>query len=935
MVKKLSMFFAAMLFIASLCFGQSIQTGALNGKVTDMEGGALSGITVTLKSPALVVPEMVTVTNNVGVYRFPALPPGLYEITFSMEGMATVVRKDIVVSLGKSSQVDIEMSLKTQQETVIVTGAAPTIDRQSTTKTANLDIQFLEYIPALRTLASYLNFTPGATADSVHGGSVRDTSYNLDGLNLSDPAVGGQGVTFGLDIMEEISVESGGLAAEYGQARGAILNIVSKSGGNKLSGTASVYYRAQALQSDNTQDTPLKGTTSGYKYEWEPSVTLGGPIVKDKIWFFFNLSFNKRAQLISGYPYDKPLGQETPVDDFRPYPFVKITYQPNQANKFALSYDYVDIRRHNRNASQYRTELSTWVQTTPSHVMNFHWTHSFGSNFFMNFKVGGYHSQFDLKKKSNDPSFYSYDTGLYSGSAGYDDLNPRHRFQFNTDGTIFVDNLAGSHEFKFGAEFLYAWTGRSQIYSNIQDPYGLNMYRGWIYRGNPYIVQYNVNYESKNEMMNIGLFAQDNWSITKNLTFNLGFRFESQHGYVPPQGQTNPIVLPDIVTYNRQVTDTINAFSWNTLSPRASLIYDIFSNGSTLFKVSFSRYYMANISQFFDFINPNSQSGYQALYPNADWSAPLENIVAVWGAPTQLGWKNHDVEAPYLDEFTVGIERELFTDWSIGLRYIKKWDRKLIEDASIYELDMDALLDEGKLIWTNWEPIEYTESGAYAGNVVTFWNQLNVYPSDTALINPPGADRNYDGVEFTLNKRYSNGWQMNFSYVWQNSRGLIGTDFGESWGYTPYFDNPNTHVNAIGRFLLERRHQFKLTGMVKGPWGLNFGTYFRYLSGQRYTRQVNSLYYGIDLNQGSETINAEPRGSRGLPAEFILDLHVEKEFKVGAVSLKAFVDIFNVFNNNKALTVEPLSNHEPVKIFGQMVTIEDPRIFRLGARVEF
>jgi len=927
------MFFVAMLIIASVSFGQSIQTGAINGTVTDQEGTALPGITVILKSPALVVPQMTTVSNNAGAYRFPALPPGIYEITFMLEGMNTVVRKDIVVNLGKSVIVDVSMVLKTQEETIIVSGKAPTVDRQTTTKTANLDIQFLEYIPALRTLGSYLNLTPGATGDAVHGSSVRDTSYNLDGLNLSDPAVGGQGVFFGLDIMEEISVESGGLSAEYGQARGAVLNIVSKSGGNKFSGTASVYYRALGLQANNTKGTALEGGKTGYKYEWEPGITLGGPLAKDKFWFFLNLSLNKREQTIAGYPYDKGLGNEVPYDDYRPYPYVKLTYQPNQANKFSLSYNFSDIRRHHRGASQFQTELGTYTQKTPSHVGNLHWTRSFGANFFMNFKIGGYYSKFDMLRKGTSPSYYEYYNTRYSGPAAYDDLNPRHRLQFNTDGTWFVDKLAGSHEIKFGAEFLYAWTGRSQIYSDVSDAYGFQVYRRYNYGGEPYYVQYNVNYDSKNEMMNIGLFAQDNWSISKNLTLNIGFRFESQHGYIPPQGQTEPLVLPGIVTYNRRVDKTIKALNWNTLSPRASLIYDIFSNGTTLFKASFSRYYLANISQYFDFINPNSQSGYQG-YANADWSVDLENIFAVWGEPVLLGWKNHKLEAPYMDELTVGIERELFTDWSVGLRYIKKWDRKLIEDASIYELDMDALMDEGKLIWTNWEPIEYTETGDYAGNVVTFWNQLNFYPSTTALVNPPGANRDYDGVEFTLNKRYANGWQLNLSYVWQKSRGLIGTDFGESWGYTGYFDSPNAHEKAIGPFGLERRHQVKLTGMVKGPWGLNFGTYFRYLSGEHYSRVVSSRFYQIALNQGTTTIFAEQRGSRTLPAVVILDLKVEKAFKLGPVNLRAFVDVFNVFNNNKATSVQTTSN-SPTLVFEKMLTIQDPRIFRLGAKIEF
>jgi len=938
MVKKLSMFFAAMLIIAAVGFGQSVQTGAISGTVTDQEGTALPGITVILKSPALVVPQMTTVSNNAGVYRFPALPPGIYEVTFMLENMNTIVRKDIVVNLGKSVTVNVSMVLKTQEETVIVSGQAPTVDRQTTTKSANLDIQFLEYIPALRTLASYLNITPGANNDSIHGGSVRDTSYNLDGLNLSDPVVGGQGVSFGLDIMEEISVESGGLAAEYGQARGAVLNIVSKSGGNKFSGTASIYYRHESLQSDNTQDTPLKGQKSGYKYELDTGLTLGGPIVKDKLWFFLNISINKREQLIAGYPHDaqgNPL-KEIPSDDFRPYPYLKFTYQPNQANKFSFSYNFSDIRRHHRGASRYVEEITTYVQETPSHVLNLHWTRSFGPNFFMNFKAGGYYSIFNMWRKGTTPNFYSYDDLNTYGPAQFDDENPRHRFQFNTDGTWFVDNLAGSHEIKFGAEFLYSWSGRGMTYSDIEDPYGFHLQRVWLYGGEPYLAQWSFNHKSKYEMMNIGLFAQDNWSISKNLTLNVGFRFESQHGYIPPQGQTTPVVIPGVATWNRNVPTTINALNWNTISPRVSLIYDIFSNGTTLFKASFSRYYLANISQYFDFINPNTQAGYYG-YANADYTVDPEWILSYWGFPTVLGWKSHKVKAPYMDELTVGIERELFTDWSVGLRYIKKWDRKLIEDASFHELDLDALLDEGKLIWTNWEEIPYTETGNYAGNTVTFWNMLNVYPSDTALINPPGANRDYDGLEFTLNKRYANGWQLNLSYVYQKSRGLIGTDFNDSWGYTSYFDNPNTHVNAIGEFQLERRHQVKLTGMVKGPWGINLGTYFRYLSGQRYTRTVRSLYYGVDLYQGDTTVFAEKRGSHVLPAEIVLDVKVEKAFNLGPVVIRAFVDIFNVFNNNKALSVQALSNapNQIVNYFGKMVTIQDPRIFRLGAKIEF
>jgi hypothetical protein len=928
MVKKLSMFLVSMLFIVSVCFGQSAQTGALNGTVTDSDDAALPGITVVLKSPALVVPQMTTVTNASGLYRFPALPPGIYELTFMLEGMNTLVRKDIVVSLSKTTTVDATMTLETQQETIVVTGKSPTVDRQSTTKTANMDIAFLEYVPALRTLDSYLNIAPGATGDSIHGGSVRDTSYNLDGLNLADPVVGTQGVFFGLDIMEEVSVDVGGLSAEYGQARGAVLNVVSKSGGNKFSGTASVYYRHESLQSDNTTGTPLEGEASGYKYELEPGITLGGPLAKDKLWFFLNLSFNKREQITPGYPYDQT--EEVPADDFRPYPYIKFTYQPNQANKFVFSYNYSDIVRHHRGSSRYRLEESTWEQTTPTHVFNLHWTRSFGSNFFMNFKAGGYYSLFDLNQKTREPSVYDYVTGNYSGGYGFSDLNQRHRMQINADGTVFIDDLAGSHELKFGAEFLYAWSGRQLEFSNVTDPWGFQLYRYYTYYG-PYFAYYYAPYDTKEEMMNIGLFVQDNWSISNNLTLNIGFRFESQHGYIPPQMQDRGTeTLWGLFDFNRAVDEKIKAMSWNTISPRLSMIYDIFSDGTTLFKASFARYYMANITQWFDGINPN---GFASYYGACDANY---NVYQLWyystSTPKTLGWGDHKLKAPYMDEVTVGVERELFEDWSVSLRYIKKWDRELLEDAAIYELDMDALMDDGELIWTNYTEVPVTDP--YDGQTLTFYDIIDLYPGEYALINPPGANRDYDGVEFVLNKRYSKGWQMNVSYVYQHSRGIIATDFSASWGGTGLWDDPNNHTNAEGRFWYERRHQVKLTGMVKGPWGINLGTYMRYLSGRRYERRVRSQDFGVSLGQGNQTIYAEARGSRGLPDLFMVDIKLEKAFKLGPVNIRAFVDIFNIFNGNKATDVYEISSH-PTLIFEEMEDIQDPRIFRLGAKIEF
>jgi len=447
---------SALLFIISIGSAQLSQTGTITGTVEDTEGLSLPGVGVTIKSEALILPEMSTFTNEKGIYRFPSLPPGKYEINFELNGFNSLVGKDIFVSVGQTIGIDVAMEIKTLQEEVIVIGKSPTVDMQKTTKTTSFVKEVLTAVPAVRTLDAYVNMTPGFTSNTSHGSSVRDNTYNLDGVNLGDPTVGTQAVFFGMDIMDEISVQSGGLSAEYGNVRGAVINVVTKSGGNKIGGSATAYYRHEKLQSDNTKGTPLEGNSSGYKYEIEPSFSIGGPLIKGKLWFFSNLSFNQRSQYVPGFPYNKE--ENTPTDDFRPYPYLKFSFQANQNNKFVLSYNYSDIRRHNRGAGRFETEDTTMEQVTPTHVFNFHWTKFFNSDLYTNLKIAYVNSTFNLLAKNTAPYAVEFLTNKATGGNGYDDLNGRDRLQINANGAYFIDGFSASHEFKFGTEFTYSWS---------------------------------------------------------------------------------------------------------------------------------------------------------------------------------------------------------------------------------------------------------------------------------------------------------------------------------------------------------------------------------------------------------------------------------------------------------------------------------------------
>lgn len=955
-MKKSELLALMLLSFCLLASGQITQTGTLNGTVYDQDKQPLPGVTVSISSPALILPQMETITKERGHFRFPALPPGEYKVVFKLEGFRTLVREGIRVTVGVTTTLDVILEQATIEESIIVTGQAPTVDIQRTSMAVNLTKDLLQSLPAARNLGTYFNFAPGVTSSTVHGSSVRDNTYNIDGVNVTDPVTGTQAGSFSIDIMEELSIQTGGLPAEYGSVRGGVVNVVTKSGGNKLSVNVLGYFRNDDLQSVNNKGTIFEGQKGGFDYEVEPSVTIGGPIIKDKIWFFLTGTYRKTQEFVLGYPWDQ--ADNVPLDYTYYMPFGKITYQITKRDRLVFSFNYYDYIRHHRGASTSRTVDSTWNQTTPIYTYNFQLTHFFGPNLFMNFKVAYLNYHLNLTAKNDKVRIYDSATSKYSQSYGYDDVYSRDRIQALTDATYFIDALAGTHEIKFGAEFEYSYDSRN--WRSNYDEYGFGPYFNYnssaipIYpntRSDTYMLHYQK-FIRKDRKMVFGGFIQDTWTPISRLTLNIGVRFDHQEGIIPKQGEERQPVTYGGKVYHPVVKEAFKPLIWNTFAPRLGAIFDLTGDGKTALKASFSRYYIANILQWFVTVNPNSFITWRVRYcvdpATGKWRPvdPTSPYYMYNFSATAEATMDPDVKSPYLDEFIVSVERELITDMRLGLRYIRKWDRNLLEGVNLNTLDYEKyktgnydILDPA--IWLNYTPVTVTDP--YYNQKVTFWNQISTaVPSRPFYTNPPGAKRDYDGVEVTLDKRFSNRWSMSASFVWQKSRGLIGTDFNDSWSGTAYFDNPNSHVNAFGRFAYEREHQFKLQGMYLGPWGIMISGYYRYLDGERWTRTIRSGDLGLSLTQGTTTIYAEPRGSRKMAPLSLLDLRLEKRFnlpsKAGSVGL--FVDVFNVFNVAIPTSVWSRSSsttiiNNKVVQFGDLTAITDPRIFRLGFRYEF
>ncbi|MGB7294583.1 MAG: carboxypeptidase regulatory-like domain-containing protein, partial [Candidatus Aminicenantales bacterium] len=925
------------------------QTGGLTGNIigtVSSEEGPLPGVTVTITSPAMILPSMSVVTGANGAFRFSGLAPGMYEMTVELMGMQTVIRKGLRVLVAQNTTIDIVMQPATLEESVTVIGLSPTVDKQRTTRAVNLDKVFLQSVPAARNLGTFFNMAPGVVAESAHGGSTMDSAYYLDGVNMVDAATGRPNVVFGLDIMEEISVQQGGLSAEYGSVRAAVVNVVTKSGGNTFSGSSSFYFNHEKLKSDNTVGTPLEGSKSGNKLELEPSLSLGGPIVKDKLWFFVMASFNSQERFVAGYPAGSAAGQEKPFKSKTYYPFLKLSFQPGAKDKFSLSYNFSDNRIEDNGASKFATESVTQKVTRPTHVISLHWTRFFSNNFYFNLKYGGNLQTFNLDAKGSEAQTVIGTTGVSSGNAWRNqDHYKRNRHQFNADATVYIDDLAGTHELKFGGEAQMAFTGWK--IQGVSDPLTGGCYNYYIspadYEAGRWyytLVLVNNGFDRLDNMIDYAAFVHDNWAITRKLNLSLGLRFEYNSIVYPPQNQDEGLTPFFGQTYNRMIPEKITMYKWANLAPRAGLIYDVFADGKTLLKASWSRYLIPNQIGFVNVAHPNGWFGYYLYGPGSGANAGL---ISPWAYPggeqnpngTKIGYKDYSLKAGHTDELTIGVERELLPDFSAGIRYIRKWDRNQPNYADNFQLDLDKLMSTDELDWSrNWT--SKTGTDPFNGQTVTFYERIVTSGQEMYLVNPPGANRDYDGVEFNLDKRYSNGWAAGLSYVYAKSRGLITTARAdESLGGASggFFQSPNAHTNADGLLPLERRHQIKLTGLVKGPFGINISGYFQYLDGYPGTRTITNNFIGLPLKQ-NVTIYAEKRGSEKMPPFVQLDLRLEKTFKISMINLGIFADCFNVMNRGAATGWWMNSSNTSTYKYKEMTAINTPRIFQLGARIE-
>jgi len=739
------------------------QTGVIRGIVTDQAGEALPGVTVTASGISLIG-VMSGVSSADGAYRCTSLPPGVYLITAELQGFKILKREGVVVQVGQVITINLQMEASALNEELTVTASAPVIDIQSNKMVTRVGADELAKLPLGRRFANIVAMTPGVVEDFssdkmtgmgtgvIHGGTTYSQTFEVDGVNTNDPAHNASTLfTPQYDAIEEIDIETGALNAAVGNTSGNFINVVTKSGGNAFHGTANVFYTAKEFAKSLYPEEMLKALGQQKPvypiHNYDLSGSLGGPILKDKIWFFTTVARENALYssvfrpAVLGGPYTTPPklynGYE-PINAFTDG-FLKVSAQlSSKLRVFVLgNYSHQNLKYagYGSSTSTAETTLTKDNNNRMTGAVSASWQMS--SNSILEFRAGGTYFGYPIlynKEFYEGPQQGYADWGNgYTWGDGYawaSDIK-RYNVQISSRLTHYVDGvLGGDHEFGAGIEYQlgqekWAWFRKSPFLEFIWngDPY---MHRAWGLDRNTYGDGYllfqicgpdNWKTYTAPSRAGFGGYLQDLWTIKNRLTISLGVRMDTVHGWIPAatkQASAGAIGIGIGETYLRPVYGFNpfgemstpawnNAMKWTTFSPRLGVSYDLFGNGKTAVKAAFSRYAEALPVMYYQGNHPFSQSqwGWNPLWfywwddngnhrPDAPADGDryqLESGLVTAYDPNPATYQAKiakGIKAPYYNEIVAGVDHELFTDFRLSVKYFYR-ERKNAVDTMLYD----------------------------------------------------------------------------------------------------------------------------------------------------------------------------------------------------------------------------------------------------------
>jgi len=904
-------------------------TGSIGGTVYDPTSAVVPGANVQLTGAGLIADRSV-VTDAQGEFRFLAIPPGAaYKITVTAPGLQNYQETGINVTIGGATRVEVRMNVASVAQTETVTAAAPLVDAETSRVATNYTGTELQLLPLQRDYYDILNTTPAVMNDnlsyratsSISGAGVRNTGYSIDGVNITDAAASYSSSRFvNDDSFEQVEVITNAIPAEIGNVSGGFVNIVTKSGGNQFHGDASFYYSSNWLQSGIPQSTLNLGilpNSTGVKLLADTSVDVGGPILKDKLWFYASYRHLNNETTGIGYQY-----QPENLPDTTDTGSLKLTAQVTPHNQLVFDAAYINHYQpqFTYTLTPFETPAANWYLRDRGPSGSAQWMWNPNATTIVDSRFGMFLKQdwYGIQPYADQYTVYNLSTNITTGSMPRGQHDYRDKYTYSTVMTKVLSGL-GSHELKAGIDVDHFW--------HQENDYSLAGYEEEYTGANPSYVIFANGYPTPVSHDRViseeGLFVQDKWKL-RRFTFNLGLRFDYSNVTFPAQQygatgvfpvlQSNPIFQPISIPGT-----TLG--NWRNFSPRLAVAYDLTGDGKTPLRIAYSRYY----DQAFTYLFEGPMNWQTATYT---WTAPsgyegpvlpsqIGKLLSTSGTGGQV---TPNLKRPYWDEYLISLERAVRNNLSISAQYVYKVNHNIIN-----------WIDEG--VAAGWFPVTITDP--LVGPITAYdLNPAYLGKDNYVTANPAGALRQYRALQFTANQRWGSRGMAFGSVVWSQSTGNIGNDYTGTSGQTTALATPNGWVNAYGRLGLDSPLQIKTGATYEVLWGIRLGAVYVHQTGYPYTPQlrVSQTASGTPLNLGTITVNAVPYGSYRLPNEDNLNLNISRSFKVfREQSIRFSVDVFNTLNLTPATAVSTLLG----STFGKVTTIEPPRYVRLGVRYQF
>jgi len=865
-------------------------TGSIRGRAVGTDGQPLPGVTVVVTGETLGSAQRTAFSSSSGGFQFAVMPIGTYTVTASLGGFQTQAAKGVRVAIDGVASVDFTMQEAFSDEITVV-AETPIIDTASPSFNTRFEAEQIIDLPTRGHFYDMIAMTPGVNQISeggswvaAFGADVKSSQWNIDGLKRNAPEGGDLAWSMNDELVAEIQILGTGATAEYGGMSGTAFNVVTKSGTNQFHGVASFDYWNPNWVGENArrEDYPEGAQTYELDHHNNLAMTLGGPIARDKLWFFLGAEWGRFQAFWPGQDSTLPLQKESWWNNYDG----KLTAQLAQNHRLNLLV----------NDHEYLGPEAGWVDAEPSYWGE-NWNHDkmvaldysaiLGPNTVLEARGGvlrsdnAWRSQYPSGEVSFVDYFNSYPEFYYG------DLWWAWDWEEHTDDaevvlTQHADNfIKGDHEFRFGVQYNRGG-GTTKPYN--PERYELWYYDYYYYPDGLLYLYTGLPYYYGGDSESIGAFVTDSWTISSRLTLDIGVRYDRNKGWIPAFNRLDMDSNP-----TGEVIPGRDMVNWNNVDPRFGFAWQPGGDGRTVLRGSIGLFHAGMTSG--DWYSPPPEVPTWDWYYQ-DWEGNWQLWDSFAAADTFIipGTKNANTW-----EYTLGFDHQLTSTSAIGVQAVYKETKNNI----------------GWYIADDGEYDEFTYTDPETGNEFLL---RDYYVEPTRLkgnSTGPGAvggdrpyEQDYVGFFLTYKKRFSNNWDLMASYSYSEGKGLNPRYFTSSWsgqGQVLYANRseaePNAFVNSDKVLGGDRRHVLRLVGNVVLPYQFKLNSVVLIQSGRTYDR-----FQRVSLPSGPGTfdiITQPASDSQRFPTQYLWDFGIGKNFNLGkGTDLSIFLQILNLLNDD-------------------------------------